>query len=96
MQNSIPEAGELTEVTCNRCQASCCRLEVLLISETGVPERYIATDRWGGQTMARLDDGWCSALNRQTMNCMIYAHRPLICRDFKMGGYECRVEFTKA
>ncbi|MDT8453214.1 MAG: YkgJ family cysteine cluster protein [Gammaproteobacteria bacterium] len=94
MQNSVAETVESTEVTCNRCQASCCRLEVLLISETGVPERYIATDRWGGQTMARLDDGWCAALNRQTMNCMIYAQRPQICRDFKMGGHECRVEFT--
>lgn len=83
-------------VTCARCQASCCRLEVLLISETGVPERFIATDQWGGQTMARLEDGWCSALNRQTMNCMIYAHRPLICRDFEMASHECRVEFMAA
>jgi Fe-S-cluster containining protein len=61
----------------------------MLITETGVPERFVAIDDWGGRTMARLDDGWCSALDRNTMVCMIYAQRPLICREFQMGAYEC-------
>ncbi len=39
--------------------------------------------------MARLDDGWCAALDRETFRCNIYDSRPSICRDFKMGGYEC-------
>jgi len=39
--------------------------------------------------MARLEDGWCSALDRNTMLCMIYEKRPWICREFEMGGYEC-------
>ena len=84
-----------SRVVCSDCEACCCRLEVLLISDTGVPERYVATDDWGGRTMARLDDGWCSALDRNTMKCMIYAQRPLICREFEMGDYDCIAERDK-
>lgn len=78
--------------TCTNCQACCCRLEVMLITDTGVPERYIDIDAWGGQIMARLDDGWCAALDRQTLMCTIYDRRPLICREFEMGGSECLAE----
>jgi Fe-S-cluster containining protein len=45
-------------------------------------------------TMARLADGWCVALDRNTMKCRIYAKRPLVCREFEMGSHECRVERT--
>jgi uncharacterized protein len=80
------------EVTCSTCHACCCRLEVLIFSDTGVPEKHIARDEWGGETMLRLDDGWCSALDRDTFLCSIYENRPDICRDFEMGSYECRSE----
>ncbi|MEH6467951.1 MAG: YkgJ family cysteine cluster protein, partial [Porticoccus sp.] len=73
---ALPEA----EVTCKSCDACCCRLEVLLITDTGVPDRFIESDQWGGGRMARLDDGWCAALDRNTMMCTIYENRPLICR----------------
>jgi len=82
---TLPDA----EVSCASCEACCCRLEVMLITDTGVPDRFIEVDRWGGRSMARLDDGWCSALDRNTMLCTIYARRPRLCRDFDMGGYEC-------
>ena len=78
-----------TRPTCENCEACCCRLEVMLITDTGVPDNYIEIDKWGGRTMARLEDGWCSALDRNTMNCTIYEKRPLICREFAMGEYEC-------
>lgn len=81
-----------TNVTCANCEACCCRLEVLLISDTGVPDQFIETDKWGGMRMARLDDGWCSALDRNTMRCTIYEKRPQVCRDFEMGKYECITE----
>jgi len=61
----------------------------MLITDTGVPERYMAFDQWGGASMARLDDGWCAALDRNTMLCTIYQWRPLICREFEMGSGEC-------
>jgi Fe-S-cluster containining protein len=82
---NLPDAG----VTCASCEACCCRLEVMLITDTGVPDNYIEINKWGGMSMARLEDGWCSALDRNTMICMIYEKRPWICREFEMGGYEC-------
>jgi len=69
-------------------------LEVILITDTGVPDIYIETDEWGGSRMARLDDGWCAALDRNTMACTIYENRPKICRDFEMGSFECIGERT--
>ena len=42
--------------------------------------------------MARLDDGWCAALDRETLMCTIYEHRPVICRDFEMAEHECLTE----
>jgi Fe-S-cluster containining protein len=80
------------QVSCSNCEACCCRLPVMLITETGVPERYIETDRWGSSMMAQLDDGWCAALDRNTMRCSIYEQRPLICREFAMGEDECLTE----
>lgn len=76
-------------ITCSACEAVCCRLEVLLISDTGVPRDYIETDEWGGMTMRRLEDGWCSALDQDSKLCTIYERRPWICREFQMGGFEC-------
>jgi Fe-S-cluster containining protein len=76
-------------VSCSTCAACCCQLEVMLITDTGVPPRYIANDDWGGEVMLRLDDGWCAALDRDSMRCTIYEVRPLICREFETGSPEC-------
>lgn len=81
-----------SKVSCSNCRASCCRLEVMIVSDTGVPERHIARDKWGAETMLRLEDGWCSALDRETYMCTIYENRPWICREFEMGSYECLTE----
>ncbi|WP_432459825.1 YkgJ family cysteine cluster protein [Agarivorans sp. QJM3NY_25] len=81
-----------TEVSCSNCHACCCRLEVMIISDTGVPDHHIVVDEWGGESMLRLDDGWCSALDRETLLCSIYENRPWICREFEMGSYQCRNE----
>lgn len=80
------------EVTCANCQACCCRLTVFLITDTGVPAHFIATDEWGGRSMAQLDDGWCEALDRNTLMCSIYEQRPQVCRDFEMGEFGCIAE----
>jgi Fe-S-cluster containining protein len=76
-------------ITCAACKACCCRLEVMLMSEDDVPLRLTEEDRWGGRVMARLDDGWCAALERDTMLCGIYERRPTICRDYPVGGSDC-------
>ena len=83
-----------TNVSCENCEACCCRLEVMLITETGVPDKFIEIDEWGGRRMERLEDGWCAALDRNTMACTIYEKRPWICREFEMGSYECISERT--
>ena len=81
-----------TRITCSTCQACCCRLEVMLITDTGVPDKFIEVDKWGGSTMLRLEDGWCAALDRDTLLCTIYEKRPLICREFATGSAECLIE----
>jgi len=82
------------DISCSTCQARCCRLEVMILTDTGVPDKHISVDKWGAETMLRLDDGWCSAVDRDTFMCSIYEHRPLICREFEMGSYECVQERT--
>jgi len=77
------------EVTCSNCQACCCSLEVFILTDTGVPYQHIDVDQYGGETMLRLDDGWCAALDRDTLMCTIYENRPWVCREFEMGSYEC-------
>lgn len=79
-------------VRCDTCQACCCRLKVVLQPEDAVPDAYIDADEHGMPVMARLDDGWCIALDRDTMRCTIYADRPLVCREFAMGGADCLEE----
>ncbi|MBK1720373.1 YkgJ family cysteine cluster protein [Thiocystis violacea] len=80
------------KVTCATCAAACCRLEVLCLTDTGVPEHFTTRDPWGGVSMARLEDGWCAALDRDTLRCRIYDQRPLLCRDYEVGGSDCLVE----
>jgi uncharacterized protein len=86
---NIPES---TDITCATCKACCCQLEVILMGEDNVPSRFTAEDQWGGSVMRRLDDGWCVALDRNTMLCTIYQRRPGVCRDFEVGDYGCLEE----
>jgi Fe-S-cluster containining protein len=80
------------QVSCERCAAVCCRLEVLCITDTGVPRHLVEPHDHGVEAMRRLDDGWCAALDRASMRCGIYARRPLICRELEMGGPDCLAE----
>ena len=79
-----------TTINCSTCQAACCRMQVMIIDDTGMPERFIETDNRGVQSMRRLDDGWCEALNRNTFLCDQYNVRPTICRQFEIGSADCR------
>jgi len=80
----------MTTITCSTCKACCCQLEVMLIAgDDDVPPQYVEKDQWGGEIMHRLSDGWCAALNRQTMLCTIYEQRPWICREYEAGDFDC-------
>lgn len=89
----VPPPAKVEEpVLCSHCEAVCCRLTVVLMPEDDVPHWLVAEDEHGPDTMAKGEDGWCVALDRDTMQCSIYEHRPQICRKFKMGGPYCRDE----
>lgn len=79
-------------VRCAACEAVCCRLPVLLLPGDAVPIWATDVDEHGLQHMAQRDDGWCTALDRDSMRCTIYAQRPQVCRDFAMGGTGCLIE----
>lgn len=81
-------------VSCAKCEAICCRLEVILMGDDSVPAHLSIEDTWGGEVMRRLDDGWCAALDRNTMMCTIYERRPLVCGEYEMGGLACVEERT--
>ena len=84
------DADDGIAITYVSCKASCCRLEVMIMGgEDDVPFELTEVDRWGGRVMARLDDGWCAALDRDTMLCGIYERRPTVCRDYRVGGSDC-------
>ncbi|MCC7325533.1 MAG: YkgJ family cysteine cluster protein [Burkholderiales bacterium] len=76
-------------VNCAACAACCCRLEVLLTGDDDVALRLTVDDPRGGTSMRRFDDGWCAALDRDTLRCAIYARRPALCREFAEGGDDC-------
>ena len=61
----------------------------MLMDGDDIPGELTALDRWGGWVMARLADGWCAALDRNTMLCTIYNRRPVICRDYQTGDSDC-------
>jgi uncharacterized protein len=86
------DSGADPTISCASCEACCCRLEVMLMGEDDPPVQLTAQDRWGGWVMRRLEDGWCIAVDRETMRCTIYERRPTVCRDYETGASECIIE----
>lgn len=87
---SSDAAGET--IDCDSCQACCCQLQVILMPHDAPPPELVEVDEHGLDVMRRLDDGWCVALDRDTLRCSIYPVRPQVCRDFATGSRECRAE----
>ena len=81
--------GDPAIITCAACEACCCKLQVLLMSGDDIPAHLTEHDERNTTVMRRGSDGWCVALNRDTLRCTIYARRPSICREFAMGGSDC-------
>ena len=79
-------------ISCERCQACCCQLQVILMPHDVPPAHMVETEEHGLDVMRRLDDGWCVALDRDSYRCTIYAQRPQVCRDMATGSRECRAE----
>lgn len=78
-------------VSCQRCDAVCCRQTVLVMPEDrGVPRHMIDRTPEGLEVMAQDEDGWCVAVDPNRMHCSIYHQRPGVCRAFEMGSRDCR------
>ena len=75
---------------CDRCDAVCCRLTVVLMPDDDVPPRFTTHNDYGVAVMARDEEGWCVAIDQARMCCSIYEQRPAICRKFPMAGPGCR------
>lgn len=81
---------------CERCDAVCCRLTVVLRDTDVVAQELVALGDAGERTMAHRPDGWCVALGSDH-RCSIYATRPEACRRFAMAGPYClavRVDYA--
>lgn len=76
-------------VECSTCAAACCRLTVFVEADDRIDERLTTFTENGVRVMAKAEDGWCVAMDRDTFRCGIYAHRPDACRRFHMGGPYC-------
>jgi Fe-S-cluster containining protein len=94
MPASLLEIRDDTDapIDCARCQACCCQLQVILMPHDAPPAHLTEIEEHGLNVMRRLDDGWCVALDRDSLRCTIYAQRPQVCRDFATGSAECRDE----
>lgn len=75
---------------CDRCDAVCCRLTVVLQEGDRIPLHYTTRTAAGLHVMARDEEGWCVAVDGARMRCSIYESRPQVCRRFVMAGPYCR------
>lgn len=84
-------------INCSTCLALCCRLEARLIDDSDEHVPIELTEQVEGLyfAMKRGKDGWCEALNRETMLCTIYEKRPYICREYSVGDHDCINERKK-
>nr|WP_258015316.1 YkgJ family cysteine cluster protein [Stenotrophomonas maltophilia] len=89
---AVQPDAEPAPIDCRRCDAVCCRLPVLLQPGDHVPGQFLSRDTHGRAVMARNEEGWCAAIDPYHLRCTIYSQRPAICRQFSMGGDDCRRE----
>lgn len=61
----------------------------MVLPDDHPPQRFIDRDDAGAEIMGKGDDGWCLALDRDSMQCTIYSQRPWVCREFEMGSADC-------
>lgn len=87
---SIPTGDTRNTARCDRCQAVCCRLTVVLQPGDRIESHLHGPNAEGVDVMTKGADGWCLALDRKRMRCSIYDHRPDDCRRFVMGASYCQ------
>lgn len=61
----------------------------MLLPDDEPPAQFIERDDHGAEIMGKGEDGWCLALDRDSMSCSIYQQRPWVCREFAMASEDC-------
>ena len=90
VRSRAAHAGVEADAGCDRCDAVCCRLTVVLQEDDRIPLHYTTRTAAGLHVMARDEEGWCVAVDGARMRCSIYESRPQVCRRFVMAGPYCR------
>lgn len=80
--------GDLPEIDCESriplCKARCCSLSFAL-SHQDLDEKVVRWDYARPYHIRQDDSGYCCHNSPQTRGCMVYEHRPAVCRS-----YDCR------
>lgn len=66
------------------CKAACCKMNFAL-SKQDVEEGIVKWNFARPYLIARCDNGYCTHMDQDNLNCTIHSHRPVPCR-----GYDCR------
>jgi Fe-S-cluster containining protein len=86
LRETDPQPGE--PVNCSErmhlCKAVCCRLHFTLSAEE-VEGGKVKWDLGQPYRIRHEQDGYCTHIDRETLRCNTYEHRPAVCRS-----YSCR------
>ena len=74
---------------CAGCGTCCHQTVELAEGVDHVPEAFVV-EHDGVRCMEQRGNGACVALDPLTLLCIIYDHRPEVCRRFERGGALCR------
>lgn len=84
------EGEEAVPVDCGerlgQCRAVCCTLNFAL-TKREAEEGLIAHDPKRPFFIKRQEDGYCAHIDRGTLRCLLWPHRPARCRR-----YDCRTD----
>ena len=58
------DLGVDDSVSCDSCDAVCCRLTVVVMPEDQVPRHMVERSELGLEVMAHGEDGWCVAVDQ--------------------------------
>ena len=86
----VPDALVNCEANIQSCGAKCCKLQFALTKEE-VQKKIYKHNPSRPFFIARDQDGYCPHLDRGTLRCAVWSHRPLRCRR-----YDCNADDAKS
>ena len=80
-EDGLPDAIVHCEANIMSCKAICCTLQFALTKEE-VQKKIYKHNQSRPFFMARDQDGYCTHLDRGTLQCTVWSERPLRCRRY--------------